>query len=100
MWSCFHIVCSLVCLKCSGAPRWDNCQLKNAQLPTMVLLWEWKAEGLVGSPDVEGKDPGTHAVEHVAPPALAYVRVYSTGRQGEGSRRQRNQNIKQSCNAS
>lgn len=52
--SCFHIVCRLVCLYCSGASRWDNRQLKNAQCPTVVLLWEWKAEGLVGSPDVEG----------------------------------------------
>lgn len=55
---------------------------------------------LMFSPGVEGKDPGTHAVVHVAPPAMAYVRVYFTGRQGEGSWRQRNQNVKQSYNAS
>lgn len=55
---------------------------------------------LMFSPGVEGKDPGTHAVVHVTPLALAYVGVYSTGRQGEGSWRQRNQNVKQSYNAS
>lgn len=78
-----------------GQPAAEECSVSHCGPAVGV-----EAEGLVGSPDVEGKDPGTHVVVHVAPPALAYVRVYSTGRQGEGSRRQRNQNIKQSCNAS